>query len=116
MPMSGMISIPGEVIMAISAIFAALSQLLLKLSAGRTYKSSIGEYLNIRVISAYVLLGLSMLMNTYAFQTVDYKWGPVIASTSYVYIMLLSYFVLKERMSTKKIIGSLLIVLGIIIF
>lgn len=102
--------------MAISAIMAALSQLLLKLSAGRTYSNTIREYLNFRVIGAYLLLGASMLLNTYAFRSVDYKWGPVIASTSYVYIMLMCHFVLKEHFSAKKILGGMLIVIGIIVF
>ena len=75
--------------MLLSAFFSALSQLLLKLSAKVTHKNTIFEYLNFKVIAGYGLLMLTLLMNTWAYQGVEYKEGPVLNSTSYVFVMLL---------------------------
>lgn len=106
----------GQWIMALSAFLSALSQVLLKISANKRHANRMSEYLNPHVIIAYLLLGLSLVMNTFAFQTVDYKWGPLIASTAYIYVMIISYFFLKEKMTVRKVLGGLLIVLGIIVF
>lgn len=106
----------GELIMAFSALLAALSQTLLKLSARKHHSRAIYEYLNVRVITAYGLLALSMVLNLFAFRSVDYKWGPIIASTSYIYVLIIGYFVLKEKLSLRKALGSILIIFGIIVF
>ena len=71
--------------------FTAFSQLLLKQSANRKYSHPIYEYLNWRVITAYGIFGGVLLLNTYAFTGVDMKYGSVIDTFSYVFVMLLSY-------------------------
>ena len=45
--------LPYLLLMFAATFFSAISQVLLKQSAGRTYKSVIYEYLNWRVIVAY---------------------------------------------------------------
>ena len=99
--------------MLLSAFFSAVSQLLLKLSAKDTHKNKIFEYLNFKVIAGYGLLMLTLLMNTWAYQGVEYKVGPVLNSTSYVFVMLLGRLFLKEKVTPKKIAGICLIVVGI---
>ena len=101
------------VIMLVSAFLSALSQLLLKMSAKDTHKSKIFEYLNFKVITGYGLLMLTLLMNTWAYRGVEYKIGPVINATSYVFVLVLGRFVLAEKLTSKKIIGVALIILGI---
>lgn len=100
-------------VMLLSAFLSALSQLLLKLSARDEHKSKISEYLNIKVIAGYGLLMLTLLMNTWAYQGVEYKIGPVINATSYVFVMLLGRIFLSERLTPKKIGGICLIIAGI---
>lgn len=100
-------------VMLVSAFFSALSQLLLKMSAKNTSRSGIWEYLNVNVIVGYGLLFLTLLMNTWAYQGVAYKIGPVINATSYVFVMILGRLILKEKITRKKILGIILIVLGI---
>ena len=96
--------------------FTAISQVLLKQSANRTYSHPIFEYLNWRVVLAYFLFFGVLLLNTYAYTQVDMKYGPVLDTFAYVFVLLLSYFILKEKMTKGKIIGNLIIIAGIIIY
>lgn len=94
----------------------AFSQLLLKQSANRTYRSVLLEYLNWRVILSYGIFALVLLLNTYAFTRVDMKYGAVIDTFSYVFVMLLSWLVLKEKFTRGKVLGNLLIMTGVFIY
>jgi len=96
--------------------FTAISQVLLKQSANRTYSHPVFEYLNWRVILAYFLFFGVLLLNTYAYTQVDMKYGPVLDTFAYVFVLLLSYFVLKEKITKGKVIGNLIIIAGIIIY
>ena len=96
--------------------FTAISQILLKQSAQKTYKHPIYEYLNWRVIVAYGMFFGVLLLNTYAYSKVDLKYGPVIDSFAYVFILILSWLILKEKISKGKLIGNLIIIAGILIY
>lgn len=97
-------------------LLTAFSQLLLKQSANRTYRSVLLEYLNWRVILSYGIFALVLLLNTYAFTRVDMKYGAVIDTFSYVFVMLLSWLVLKEKFTRGKVVGNLLIMTGVFIY
>jgi len=101
--------------MLLSALLAAVSQVLLKISANRPHKNRISEYLNVWVITGYGLLVLTLLMNTWAYRGVEYKIGPILNSASYVFVMLLGRLVLKEKITKRKAVGVSVIVLGIVI-
>lgn len=96
--------------------FTAVSQILLKQSANKTYKHPIFEYLNWRVIISYGIFFGVLLLNTYAYTKVDMKYGAVIDTFSYVFVLLLSYFLLKEKFSRGKLIGNLIIIAGVLIY
>ena len=105
-----------SIIFLISVFVASASQILLKKSAGRSYTSKIKEYLNPMVIVAYILFFLSMLITMFAYKYVPLSMGPVLETTGYVYIAVLSYIFLKEKLSRKKLIGMITIILGILLF
>ena len=102
--------------MAVAALLAAISQVLLKSSARRSYARKVQEVLNPRVILAYGLLFVSMCLNILAFRTMDYKFGPVIASTSYIYVLIFGRFFFGEKLNRSKLIGAGLIVAGVVVF
>jgi len=95
---------------------SAFSQLLLKLSAGEEHRSVLREYLNWKVITAYLLFALTLLLNTYAYTHVSLKYGPVIDTFTYVFVLLLSVIVLRERLSGWKLFGNALIIAGVLIY
>lgn len=103
-------------LMFAGTFFTAVSQVLLKQSANRTYKSAVYEYLNWRVMLSYFIFFCVLLVNTYAFTKVEMKYGTVIDAFSYVFVMLLSYILLKEKFTKGRLIGNLIIIAGILIY
>lgn len=101
--------------MIAAALMAAISQILLKKSAQKEHKGIIQEYVNGYVITGYALLMVSLLMNMWAYQGVEYRFGPVLNASSYVFVLVLGRLFLKEKITKKKLCGNILIVLGIII-
>ncbi len=101
------------IIFLLSVFVSSVSQILLKKSAGRQYKSVIAEYLNPRVITAYGMFFLSTLLTMYAYKGVPLSFGALLEAAGYIYIPVLSYFFLGEKITSLKITGAVLIILGI---
>ena len=104
------------VFMLCGTFFSAISQVLLKQSANATYKNPIREYLNWRVIVAYGIFFGVLLLNTYCYTKVDMRFGPVIDTAAYVFVLFFSWAILKEKITKGKLIGNLIIIAGIIIY
>ena len=103
-------------IMVMAAFMASCSQILLKYSTMDEHRTELSVYLNPKVIMAYFIFGLTMLMNVYAFTGIEYKFGSILSSTAYFFTMLLSSVFLKEKMTWRCVSGNLLIIVGIVIY
>ena len=103
-------------IMLVSVFISAVSQVMLKLSANRPHKSAIREYANPLVIGAYAIFVLSTLLTVYAYREVPLSLGPVLESTSYLYVTAFGAIIFKEKVTVKKIVALALIVGGICVF
>lgn len=99
-----------------SGILSSFSQILLKKSSDIVYESKIKEYLNPYVIIGYGITFCCMLLMIFAYKGLPYKYGAILESLAYVYIMILSRIFLKEKLSIKRIAGNLIIVVGVIFF
>ena len=97
-------------------IVTAVSQILLKLSSNIKYENKIREYLNFRVILSYGMFFLILLLNTWCYTKVEMRYGPVIDTAAYVFVLLLSRLILKEKITKGKILGNLIIITGILIY
>lgn len=104
------------VIAMISGILSSFSQILLKKSAEKKRTSIWGEYLNPYVITGYVITVTCMLLMLLAYRGMPFKYGAVLESLVYLYIMILSRLFLNEQLTKKKIAGNIIIVIGVIIF
>ena len=96
--------------------FTAVSQILLKQSSNIKYENKILEYLNFRVILSYGMFFLILLLNTWCYTKVEMRYGPVIDTAAYVFVLLLSRLILKEKITKGKILGNLIIITGILIY
>ena len=96
--------------------FTAVSQILLKQSSNIKYQNKIREYLNFRVILSYGIFFLILLLNTWCYTKVEMRYGPVIDTAAYVFVLLLSRLILKEKFTKGKILGNLIIIAGILIY
>ena len=100
-----------------SVIISSLSQILLKTGAKKNYSSAIREYLNLYVISGYGLMLISMVLPILAYRIgLEYKDAPVIEAIGPFLVTLLSFYFFKEKLTFKKIIGNILVVVSIIVF
>ena len=68
------------------------------------------------MILSYGIFAAVLFLNTYAYTKVDMKYGAVIDTFTYVFVMVLSYFILKEKFTKKKLIGNLIIMSGVFIY
>ena len=100
----------------LSVVIASFSQVMLKLGAGKTYNSKIREYLNVYVITGYGMLFVSMVITIIAYSHLSYLSVPVVEAVGYVLVPVLSYFIFKEKLTKRKILGILFILTGIVIY
>ncbi len=98
-----------------SVFISAISQIILKTSANQKHENWIKDYLNVKVIVAYSIFFISSFITIFAYKEVPFSIGPMLEATGYIWVAVLGYIFLKERISIKKIIGLVLIVVGIII-
>ena len=100
----------------ITAFASSISQILLNMSNRKQYKSRIREYLNAYVITSYIILALVLVANVFIMRYIDLKIAHALAASTYLFTMILSHFILKEPITKNKIIGNILIIVGIFVF
>lgn len=96
----------GIVLMLLSSIFVCFGQLLWKLSADGNI---------VYLIIGFGLYGMGALIMLYA-----YKFGSLsvlqpMLSANYIFTILLATFVLHEEITILKIVGILIIILGVVL-
>lgn len=111
-----MTSAKYTLLILLSVFVSALSQILLKKSALKSYKSRIFEYLNPLVIMAYIMFFGAVCIDLVALRFVPVSFVPVIETSSYIFVMLLGRLVFKERISKKQLLSMALIITGIFIY
>lgn len=102
-------------VMVAAAFVTALSQILLKKSAMKEHTDLASQYLNVHVILGYILMMAALVMNIWAYRTVEYHLGPLLNASSYIFVLVMGKLVLKEKVSARALAGNLLILAGILI-
>lgn len=105
----------SEFVMILAAFVTALSQILLKKSAMKEGGRLISQYLNAYVILGYLLMTAALVMNIWAYRTVEYHLGPLLNASSYIFVLVLGKLILREKISGRALMGNLLILTGILI-
>ena len=98
-----------------SVFISSISQIILKKSADKKYDSKLKEYLNPLVIFAYGIFFLATLVTIYAYKGIPLSLGPILETTGYLWVSLLGYFILREKISRRKILGLVVVITGIFI-
>ncbi|MCR4651223.1 MAG: multidrug ABC transporter [Lachnospiraceae bacterium] len=97
-------------------VIASFSQILLKKGANEDHGSFIRDYLNLPVITGYILMAMTLVLSMLAYRGVPYMNIPVIEAVGFVLVPILSYFFFKEKITLKKSLGIAVIMLGIGIY
>jgi drug/metabolite transporter (DMT)-like permease len=104
------------VVLVLEVTAAAFSQVLLKKSSKKQYKSWIFEYLNAYVIFGYFILFMAMLSQIFALHYLEYKDGMIVESLGYIIVMVLGSLFFQEKITRNKMIGTFLIFFGIAVY
>lgn len=103
-------------IMLFSVFISSVSQIILKKSTLKVYENTLEEYINPYVITAYIIFFISTFITIYALKYVPLSLAPIIESTGYIFILILSKLFLNEKINKRKMFGMSLILIGIFIF
>ena len=104
--------------LVILSVFAAAgAQMLLKQGAQQNYIGFWRQYLNPWVISGYVIMACSLVLNIFCMRRgVQVKEVSVIESLSYLFVPCLTFFLFKEKITWRKGGAIAIIITGVIIF
>lgn len=110
------------IIIIIGVIFAALGQVSWKLGMNQvgqlaTFNSAAltTVLLNPYVLLGFVMYGLSTVFWLIALSKKELSFVYPFISLTYILVLVLSSLVLKEGIGTNKLIGTLIIIIGLII-
>jgi multidrug transporter EmrE-like cation transporter len=108
--------IPYAALMLAGTFISAVAQVLLKKEAQVRHGSVIEEYLNIRVIIAYIIFFGATFLSIFAYRVVPLSMGPILEATGYIWVTIFGVTIFRERMNKTKIIALGLIIAGIVVY
>lgn len=101
------------IVLLIMTMFGSVASLFLKKASG--LNSLIDMLKNINLYIGGFLYVSSAVLNIWLLKILDYSVILPLTSLTYIWTMILSYFILKEKITVKKIAGVCLILVGAII-
>lgn len=104
-----------EYALILSIILTSVSQIILKMGS-ETNKKWIYSLLSYKIFLGYFLLFIVTILNVLVMQKIQLKTMTAWISLTYIIVNILSYFFFKENINKDKILGSVIIVSGIIIY
>lgn len=105
-----------SLILLLGVFISAVSQVMLKKAAEKQYENHLKEYLNPLVIFAYVLFVGTTLLSILAYRGIPLSLGPVLESTSYVYVTFFGVKIFREKLNARKLLALGLIIAGIAVY
>jgi len=108
--------IPYAALMLAGTFISAVAQVLLKKEAQVKHGSVIEEYLNPRVIIAYIIFFGATFLSIFAYRVVPLSMEPILEATGYIWVTIFGVTIFRERMNKTKIIALGLIIAGIVVY
>lgn len=99
-------------VLIVMTILGAVASLYLKKASGA--ENMIQMLKNVHLYIGGFLYLSSALLNIWILKYLEYSVVLPLTSFTYIWTMLLSYFILKEKITKKKIAGVIFIVIGAI--
>lgn len=100
----------------VGTFISSIAQVMLKKSAQKTYENKIAEYLNPLVIIGYAIFFSATFLSILAYKEVPLSMGPVLESTSYIYVTIFGVKIFHEKFNKLKVLALCMIVGGIAIY
>lgn len=105
-----------SLILLFGVFISAVSQVILKKEAIKKHDCVYKEYLNYKVFIAYSLFIGTTFLSIFAYRIVPLSMGPILESTSYIWITLFGIIIFNEKITRRKYIALIMIISGIVIF
>lgn len=99
-------------LLVVMTMIGSVASLFLKRASG--IEGLLGLIKNINLYIGGLLYLTSAVLNIYILRYLDYSIVLPLTAITYIWTMLLSYLVLKEKITIKKTIGVALIIVGAI--
>lgn len=109
-------SLPYAGVYLLGVFLSSCSQVLLKKAALQNYKTPLQEYLNWRLLLGYSIFVLCTLMTLIAYRGIPMSFGPILETTSYIYITIFSVTIFQEKTNKKQILALVIILAGIVLY
>ena len=103
-------------LMLAGTFISSVAQVLLKKAAQREYASFWQEYLNPRVILAYVIFFGASILAVFAYRVVPLSMGPILEATGYIYVTVFGVAIFHEKLTPLKLAALALILAGIAVY
>ncbi|MDD4309066.1 MAG: EamA family transporter [Candidatus Cloacimonetes bacterium] len=103
-------------IMMASVAIGSLAQIPLKKSAQKTSSLNARYFINLYTAVGYGMMFIASILSFWAIRKLGIQLAAMIETTGYIYIMLIGYFVFKEKITLRKLFACALIICGIIIY
>lgn len=108
------------VLAVISVILGAVGQFLLKIASNGLQTGhglwQLGlSLINLKMISAITCFVTSMLMWIFVLRKMELSIAYPMVSLGYIFVMLLSFYFLQESIGLTKLVGTGMIVAGVIV-
>lgn len=92
------------------------AQVLLKKGAIKTSGRTMVSFVNIETIAGYSLFFLSTIMSVFLLNYISFKSLAMVIALNFVGTLILSVLILKESLTRQKIVSTMLIIVGVIVF
>lgn len=109
-------------IILIGLLFASLGQVFWKIgmnAVGSINSFTVSDFLsifsNLFIIFGLIMYGLGTIFWLIALSQKDLSYVYPFISLTYILVLFLSFFILKEQINTARIIGTFVIIFGLII-
>ena len=113
--MSNFFEYSHELAIAVGIVLTVFSQILLRIGAQKS-KVKLIMAINSYTIVGYSLFLIVVLLMIFALQTIQLKTLMVWESLTYILTPIFAFIILKESVNLRLFGGSLLIVVGIIVY
>ena len=101
----------------LGSVIAALSQIILKTGARKKMNGSkFLFFVNIYTVIGYFLMLAVTVINLYVFKYLDLKYALIFLPTTFILVLVLSRYFLKEKIEKRNILGYVIILFGVVIF
>ena len=103
-----------QIALATGILLVPTAQILLKL--GANHKNGRGLIFLPQTLTGLGILWVVATLTAYAFQTVELKTAAAWTSLTYILVVIMSRLILREKQSLMRLVGCVLISVGILIF